>query len=186
MTHQELNESLELTWNCWVVYDVSSCVGFLICVCFVGVWCFCLILCICVHHVELLTLKDLLLFKSFVFTCLLIPLFAVFLICLHKWLMWPLVYLQRHAPHVRLRQSCRIFKLKRWVEAGQEDSVSGGKSSNGVDVVPMWRNRHVVLVKFWLCNGGVSVVLLCGGTWRWFGPRSHPSFPLLSFPQSAL
>ena len=62
--------------------------------------------------------------------------------------------------HVRLRQSCRIFKLKSWVEVGQEDRVSGGKSSCGVDVVPMWRNCHVVVEEIldvqWRCAEGVA------------------------------
>ena len=43
----------------------------------------------------------------------------------------------------------------------------------------------VVLDKFWLCNGGVSEVLLFGGTWRLFGARSQglfPFFPSLSLP----
>ena len=45
--------------------------------------------------------------------------------------------------------------------------------------------RGVVVVEFWMCNGGVSEVLLCGGTWRLFGPRSQglfPFFPSLSLP----
>ena len=75
----------------------------------------------------------------------------------------------------------------RW---GQEDRVSGGKSSKGVDVEPMWRNCHVVLDKFSLCNGGVSEVLLCGGMWRiipnplgtLFSPSFLPSACPLNYP----
>ena len=109
----------------------------------------------------------------------LISTFFWFVMCLHEWLMWPIVYLCLHAPHVRLRQSCRIFKWMSWVEVGQEDRVSGGKSSKGVDVEPMWRICHV-LDKFWMWNGGVLEVLLSGGKWRLirapFGTVFSPSF----------
>ena len=46
--------------------------------------------------------------------------------------------------------------------------------------------RGVVVVEFWMCNGGVLKVWLGGGRWRSFGARSELSFPFLSFPQSAL
>ena len=71
----------------------------------------------------------------------------------------------------------------RW---GQEDRVSGGKSSCGVDVVPMWRICHVVVEEFWMNNGGVLKGWLGGAKWRSISEPARnalfPFFPSLSLP----
>ena len=187
MNRRELNESLKLIWICWVVYALSSCVGFIDFCVFRWCWMvFVVSLNLCCH-VEGSYSKG---FDALQVSCVfLISTFFWFVMCLHEWLMWPLVYMRRHAPHVRLRQSCRIFKWMSWVEVGQEDRVSGGKSSCGVDVVPMWRICHVVVESLsWNFGCAMEVCRRCcsvearGG---YSGPAQN-SFPLLSFPQSAL
>ena len=81
MNRRELNESLELIWIRWLVYALSSCVSFVsLCVFRRCLMVFVVSLNLCCH-VEGTYSKG---FDALQVSCVLIPLFVWFLMCLHE------------------------------------------------------------------------------------------------------